>query len=183
VSATGCGLRIDCAADAHAQESSTLVNITDLIARDRVTDRVIAALRVSDKAQLLRDLSQRAAKLLAIDPQPILDPLVAREALGSTGVGQGIAVPHARIGGLHDFFGLFARLERPIDFTAIDERPVDLVFLLLIPDEAGNDHLAALACVSRRLRDRDAAAQLRTAKSGAELYEILALQAEARIPD
>jgi nitrogen PTS system EIIA component len=183
VSATGCGLRIDCAGDADPQESSALVNITDLIARDRVTDRVIAALRVSDKAQLLRDLSQRAAKLLAIDPQPILDPLVAREALGSTGVGQGIAVPHARIGGLHDFFGLFARLERPIDFTAIDERPVDLVFLLLIPDEAGNDHLAALACVSRRLRDRDAAAQLRTAKTAAELYEILALQAEARIPD
>jgi PTS system nitrogen regulatory IIA component len=182
VSATGCGLRIDCAADTHPQESSTLVNITDLIARDHMPDRVIAALRVSDKPQLLRDLSQRAAKLLAIDTQTVLDALEAREALGSTGVGQGIAVPHARIGGLHDFFGLFARLDRPIDFTAIDERPVDLVFLLLTPDEAGNDHLAALACVSRRLRDHDAAAQLRAAKTGAELYEILALQAAGSPP-
>ncbi|MGC2415868.1 MAG: PTS sugar transporter subunit IIA [Stellaceae bacterium] len=154
------------------------MNITDLIA----PERVIAALRVGDKAQLLRDLSQRAAKLLAIDPQSILDALEAREALGSTGVGQGIAVPHARVGGLHDFFGLFARLERPIEFTAIDERPVDLVFLLLIPDLAGNDHLAALACVSRRLRDRDAAAQLRAATTGAELYEILAPQAPGSPP-
>jgi PTS system nitrogen regulatory IIA component len=145
------------------------VNITELIA----PDRVIAALRVSDKPQLLRDLSQRAAKLLAIDTQAILDALQTREALGSTGIGQGIAMPHARIAGLHHFFGLFARLEGPIDFTAIDERPVDLVFLLLIPDQAGNDHLAALACVSRRLRDREAAAQLRAAKTDAEIYTIL----------
>jgi PTS system nitrogen regulatory IIA component len=164
------------------QESSTLVNITDLIAPDRVPDRVIAALRVGDKAQLLRDLSQRASKLLAIDTRIIRDALEAREALGSTGVGQGIAMPHARVGGLRDFFGLFARLERPIDFTAIDERPVDLVFLLLIPDRPGDDHLAALACVSRRLRDRDAAAQLRAAKTGAELYQILALQAAGPPP-
>ena len=145
------------------------MNITDLIA----PDRVIAALRVASKPQLLRELSQRAAALLAIDTPAILDALQAREALGSTGVGQGIAVPHARIAGLPDFFGLFARLERPIDFTAIDQRPVDLVFLLLIPDQAGNDHLAALACVSRRLRDRAAAAQLRAAKTDAELYAIL----------
>jgi hypothetical protein len=86
-------------------------------------DRVIAALRVSDKPQLLRELSQRAANLLAIDTQRILDALQVREALGSTGVGQGIAVPHARIAGLHQFFRLFTRPERPIDFIAIDERP------------------------------------------------------------
>ena len=145
------------------------MNITELI----VPDTVIPALRVGDKPQLLRELSQRAAKLLAIDTHAILDALQTREALGSTGVGQGIAVPHARIAGLDHFFGLFARLERPIDFTAIDERPVDLVFLLLIPDQAGSDHLAALACVSRRLRDREAAAQLRAAKTESEIYNIL----------
>jgi PTS system nitrogen regulatory IIA component len=169
VSATECGLRIDRASRNHSQKGANLVNITDLIA----PDRVITALRVSDKPQLLRELSQRAAKLLAIDTQAILDALQAREALGSTGVGQGIAVPHARISGLPRFFGLFARLERPIDFTAIDERPVDLVFLLLIPDQAGGDHLAALASVSRRLRDREAAAQLRAAKTAAEIYNVL----------
>jgi nitrogen PTS system EIIA component len=162
-------LRIDRASISHLPKGATLVNITDLI----TPDTVIAALRVGDKPQLLRELSQRAAKLLAIDTQAILDALQAREALGSTGVGQGIAVPHARIAGLHHFFGLFARLERPIDFTAIDERPVDLVFLLLIPDQAGSDHLAALACVSRRLRDREAAAQLRAAKTESEIYNIL----------
>ena len=167
--ATECGLRIDRASRNHSQKGANLVNITDLIA----PDRVIAALRVSDKPQLLRELSQRAAKLLAIDTPAILDALQTREALGSTGVGQGIAVPHARIGGLDHFLGLFARLERPIDFTAIDERPVDLVFLLLIPDQAGSDHLAALACVSRRLRDREAAAQLRAAKTDAEICNIL----------
>jgi PTS system nitrogen regulatory IIA component len=147
----------------------TLVDITELI----TPDRVITALRVNDKPQLLRELCQRAAKLLAIDTPAILDALQAREALGSTGVGQGIAMPHTRIAGLDHFFGLFARLERPIDFTAIDERPVDLVFLLLMPDQAGNDHLAALACVSRRLRDREAAAQLRAAKTDAEIYDTL----------
>ena len=145
------------------------MNIADLI----VPDRVIAALRVSDKPQLMQELSQRAARLLAIESRAILDALQTREVLGSTGVGQGIAVPHARIARLPQFFGLFARLERPIDFDAVDERPVDLVFLLLIPAQAGNDHLTALATVSRRLRNRHAAAHLRAADTAAGLYDIL----------
>jgi len=136
-------------------------------------ERVIATLHVSDKPQLLLELSQRAARLLAMDPHLILKALRSREALGSTGVGQGIALPHARVDGLERFFGLFARLERAINFDAIDGRPVDLVFLLLTPGRAGNDHLTALASVSRRLRDREVAAQLRAAKSGPELYDIL----------
>lgn len=131
----------------------------------------------SDKPQLLRDLAQRAAKHLGLAAQPVIDALLAREVLGSTGVGQGIALPHSRIAGLDRFFGLFARLARPIDFDAIDERPIDLVFLLLIPERAGpnhgNDHLAALAAISRRLRDPAVAARLRAAKSALDLYAAL----------
>lgn len=145
------------------------MDIADLI----TPQCVIAAIRASDKAQLLRELSERAAKLLAIGSQTILDALRSREMLGSTGVGRGIALPHARVAGLEQFFGLFARLERAINFDAIDDRPIDLVFLLLIPEQAGDDHLAALACVSRRLRDREIADGLRAAKTGAELYDVL----------
>lgn len=133
-------------------------------------DRVIASLRVTDKGQLLRELSYRASKTLGIADTLILDALCAREGLGSTGIGQGIAIPHARIDGLQRIFGLFVRLERPIDFAAIDAQPADLVFLLLIPASAGREHLAALACVSRRLRDLDVAQALRRTKSAGELY-------------
>ena len=136
---------------------------------------VIAALRVSDKEQLLRELSGRAERLLSIESQTILDALRSRETLGSTGVGQGIALPHARLAGLREFFGLFARLDRPIEFDAIDERTVDLVFLLLIPEEAGDDHLAALACISRKLRNPAVAQALRAARNAPELYNSLTL--------
>lgn len=134
---------------------------------------MLASLGASDKPGLLRDLAQRAAKQLAIEPPAVLDALQAREALGSTGVGQGIALPHARLAGLDRFFGLFARLPRPIEFDAIDERPVDLIFLLLIPERAGNDHLAALAAISRRLRDPAVATRLRAAKTARDLYGLL----------
>jgi PTS system nitrogen regulatory IIA component len=147
------------------------VDITDLI----TPQSVFAAMPAGDKPQLLRELSERAAKLLTLDSRIILDALVSREMLGSTGVGQGIALPHARIIGLERFVGLFARLTRPINFDAIDDQPVDLVFLLLIPEQAGNDHLAALAAVSRRLRDHDVAARLRTENAGAKLFDILTL--------
>jgi PTS system nitrogen regulatory IIA component len=147
------------------------VNIADLLA----PDRVIVPLRVTDKSRLLHELSRRAARLLAADPQAILSALQTREALGSTGVGQGIALPHARIAGLSQMFGLFARLERPIDFDAIDGRPVDLAFLLLMPDQAGKEHLAALAAVARQLRDANVAAQLRAAPTRGEVYDALTL--------
>ena len=145
------------------------MDVTDLIG----PQHVIAATQASDKPQLLRELSERAGRILGTESQTILDALRSREMLGSTGVGQGVALPHARIGGLSNFFGLFARMERPIAFEAIDELPVDLVFLLLMPERAGANHLAALACVSRRLRDGDVATRLRAAKSTLELYRIL----------
>src|SRR5689334_22901974 len=134
---------------------------------------VISALRVDDKATLLRELSERAARLTGLDRQSVLQAIQSREALGSTGVGLGIALPHARVAGLRQFFGFFARLARPIAFAAIDDRPVDLVFFLLIPEAIGDEHLAALACVSRRLRDHQVAESIRTANTSVELYDHL----------
>jgi PTS system nitrogen regulatory IIA component len=136
-------------------------------------DCVILNLRALDKAQLLNELAARAAALLGIDGQSLLEAISAREALGSTGVGQGVAVPHARIAGLERFIGLFARLKRPLAYDAVDERSVDLVFLLLTPASAGAAHLAALATVSRRLRSREVTERLRSARTEDELYSIL----------
>lgn len=136
-------------------------------------DRVIAGLRVGDKAQLTTELSRRAAASLQIARQPVEAALIARERLGSTGLGQGFALPHARLDGLDRFFGLFTRLARPIDFEAIDERPVDLVFLLLIPGDAHGEHVAALAAISRRMRDHAFVQRLRKAGSAAAMYSAL----------
>lgn len=135
--------------------------------------QVLAELRAGDKTQVLKEIGRRAATALGIDARIVVDALTAREQMGSTGVGQGIAVPHARLAGVARPFGLFARLPRPIDFAAIDGKPVDLVFLLVTPVAAGTDHLAALACVSRRLRDPQVARELRAAGDAALLYQRL----------
>jgi PTS system nitrogen regulatory IIA component len=144
------------------------VEITDLLA----PGSVVAGLRVRSKSHLLTELARRAAAATGLSQEHIREALESREALGSTGVGAGIAIPHAQITGLDRFYGLFARLDRPIDYDAIDERPVDLVFLLLIPATT-TGHLQALACVSRRLRDQDVATSVRNAADGRELYEAL----------
>jgi len=135
---------------------------------------VITALRAKDKRQLLDEIARRAAAALGLAPPAILEPLLAREALGSTGVGRGIAIPHARIAGLPRLFALLARLERPVDFAAIDDQRVDLVCLLLTPAGAAGEHLPALACLSRRLREQGVADRLRAARDGAALYAALA---------
>jgi PTS system nitrogen regulatory IIA component len=134
---------------------------------------VIANLRVANKAQLLKELAKRAAAATGLTEGDILAALNDRERLGSTGIGKHLAQPHARIRGLDRIHGFFARLERPIDFEAIDERPVDLVFLLLAPEDSGKDHLAALARVSRLFRDPDSCAKLRHAESAASIHDIL----------
>ena len=134
---------------------------------------VVIGLRAKDKHQLLDEIARRAATALALEPAAILEPLLAREALGSTGVGRGIAIPHARIAGLPRLFGLLARLERPVDFTAIDDQPVDLVCLLLTPASAAGEHLPALACLSRRLREKGVADRLRAARDSDALYAAL----------
>jgi PTS system nitrogen regulatory IIA component len=136
-------------------------------------DRVALDLRARDKAQLLQELAKRAELSSGgISADTILTALRSREQLGSTGLGKGFALPHARIEGLTGFVGLLARLARPIDYDAIDDAPVDLVFLLLMPADAGNNHVAALAAVSRRFRDADTTARLRKADA-ATAYGIL----------
>lgn len=144
------------------------MEITDLIAPDRVT----IDLQASTKAQLLAELARRAVTATGLPHKQIGDALQARETLGSTGVGAGIAIPHAQIAELDGFYGLFVRLSRPIDYDAIDGHPVDLVFLLLIPANS-KEHLQALACVSRRLRDQKVAAELRKAERAHEAYDAL----------
>ena len=144
------------------------MEITDLIA----PDRVIVGFKASSKSHLLAELARRAAAETGLPQKQIDDVLEARESLGSTGVGSGIAIPHAQVPALDQFFGLFARLDRPIDYAAIDGRPVDLVFLLLIPANT-KEHLDALASISRRLRDQETAKNLRRAKGVRETYEVL----------
>jgi nitrogen PTS system EIIA component len=145
------------------------MRIADLIA----PAQVLAGLRVQDKAQLLTELTRRSAAATGIEVPAILTALQTREQLGPTGLGHGFALPHARIDGLTAFFGLFARLPRPIDFQAIDSQPVDLVFLLLIPPNANAEHVAALAAIARPIRDRQFVRELRQAKDAAALYERL----------
>lgn len=134
---------------------------------------IIANLRASSKKQALQELARKAADLTGQHERMIFDVLLERERLGTTGVGQGIAIPHGKLASLDRVYGLFARLERPIDFDAIDEQPVDLMFLLLAPEQAGADHLKALARVSRLLRDNAMCEKLRGSNSADAIYALL----------
>lgn len=136
-------------------------------------ERVVLGLGVAGKGALLQELARRVAPSAGVDAPAIAAALSAREHLGSTGLGRGFALPHARIAGLTQFVGLFARLSTPIAFDAIDAAPVDLVFLLLIPGEPGTSHLSALAAVSRLMRDDRIVAGLRGAEAAAEAYALL----------
>ncbi|KPL55885.1 MULTISPECIES: PTS IIA-like nitrogen regulatory protein PtsN [Hyphomicrobiales] len=134
---------------------------------------VIPALKANSKKQAFQDLATRAAKVTGLGEREIFDTILQRERLGSTAVGRGIAIPHGRIDALPTLVGLFARLERPVDFDAIDDAPVDLIFMLLAPEGAGADHLKALARVARVLRDPAIAAKLRAANDADALYSVL----------
>jgi nitrogen PTS system EIIA component len=141
---------------------------------DLVTPRsVIAQLRAPTKRQVLQELARRAGTLAGIADRRIYDALTERERLGTTGIGNGVAIPHCRLTDLNRLYGLFARLERPIPYEAIDDEPVDLLFLLLAPADAGAEHLKALARVSRLLRDRAMCEKLRGANSADALYALL----------
>jgi nitrogen PTS system EIIA component len=135
---------------------------------------VMTDLRVSDKRQLLQELARRSAATLSLDQRIILDALQARETLGSTGFGKGFALPHARLDKLSEPFALFVRLARPIDFASVDERPVDLVILLLTSIDTDDYHLATLASLSRPLRDEAFLQRLRRAPDAAALHVLLA---------
>jgi PTS system nitrogen regulatory IIA component len=145
--------------------------LIDLVA----PNAVIPALRVNNKKQVLQELAGKAAELCGLNERNILEILQQREKLGSTGVGNGIAIPHGKLPKLARLFGLFARLERPVDFEALDGQPVDLVFLLLAPETAGADHLKALARVARLLRDADVARKLRESRDAEAIYAVLAI--------
>ena len=130
--------------------------------------------QVSSKKRLFHDLAEMAAQAYGVNAAQTLDALQERESLGATGVGHGVALPHARIAGLDKVAGLFLRLDKPMDFDAVDRQPVDLVFTLLAPDNPGVEHLKALALVSRTLRDADLRAKLRANDDPVALHAVLA---------
>ena len=145
--------------------------LTDLVA----PNAILPALKVNNKKQVLQELAARAAALTGQNEKTIFDTLMQREKLGSTAVGNGIAIPHGKLPTLTRLFGLFARLDRPVDFEALDGRTVDLIFLLLAPEGAGADHLKALARVARLLRDSTVAEKLRASHDAEALYAVLAM--------
>jgi nitrogen PTS system EIIA component len=134
---------------------------------------IMVDVRASDKVQLLKNLSARVALKVALDPTLVSAAILKREELGSTGLGSGVAIPHARIPGLSRPCGVLARLKRALDFAAIDGEPVDLVFLLLLPSSSGGEQLNALAAVARQLRKPTIAAMLRKARDGSEAYNAM----------
>ncbi|MBN9033178.1 MAG: PTS IIA-like nitrogen-regulatory protein PtsN [Rhizobiales bacterium 63-7] len=136
-------------------------------------DAIIPALKVNSKKQLLQELAAKASKQLGLPEREIFDVILQRERLGSTGVGNGIAIPHGKLARLPAITGLFARLDSPIDFEALDDQPVDLVFLLLAPEGAGADHLKALSRIARVLRDQDLVSKLRATDSASAIYAFL----------
>jgi PTS system nitrogen regulatory IIA component len=132
-------------------------------------------MKVNGKKQALQEIAAKAAELTGQNEKAILEILLQREKLGSTGVGNGVAIPHGKLPKLGNVFGLFGRLERPVDFEALDGQPVDLIFLLLAPEGAGADHLKALARVARLLRDPEIARKLRASNGAEAIYAVLAM--------
>jgi nitrogen PTS system EIIA component len=146
------------------------MKVSDFLIADNVSARVVA----SDKPTLLIDLAQRAGPAVDVPPDRILAELRKREELGSTGVGGGVAIPHARFHQLSKPFGMLLRLKKAIDFDAVDGKPVDTVFMLLLPESPGGDELGALACIARKLRDPAIIAAIRAARDGPQIYRALA---------
>lgn len=134
---------------------------------------VMPAVKANSKKQLLQLMAERAAKITGLVERDIFDTILQRERLGSTGVGGGIAIPHGKLPGVEEITGVFARLETPVDFEAMDDQPVDLVFLLLAPEGAGADHLKALSRIARVLRDSDIVSKIRGTADAAVIHNFL----------
>ena len=143
-------------------------------------ESVLSNLRVTGKKQALQELARRAANISGQPERGVFDVLMERERLGTTGVGNGIAIPHGKVAKIDRLYGVFARLESPIDFQSIDDQPVDLIFLLLAPESAGADHLKALAKISRLLRDTTTCDKLRGTNTIDGIYAILSDSMESR---
>lgn len=146
------------------------MELTDLI----TPDHVIARMRATSKKQALQELARRSAEVSGLEQREIFDILLERERLGTTGIGRGIAIPHGKHDRLNGLVGVFARIDKAIDFDAVDGEPVDLLFLLLAPPSAGADHLKALAKVSRTLRDQTICTQLRGCEDADGIYALFA---------
>jgi PTS system nitrogen regulatory IIA component len=138
-----------------------------------IPDAVIPALRVNGKKQALQELSEKAAEISGLAARDIFDAWLQREKLNSTGLGDGIAIPHGKLLNAKKIFGIFARLERPIDFDSLDNQPVDILFGLIAPEAAGADHLKALASIARLLRNPATIAKIRATREASALYALL----------
>ena len=152
------------------------MNIGELLDRTAISARVSAA----NKKKALAVIAEIAARNFGLEPGNVLDALVERESAGSTGVGHGVAVPHARLEGLQRMRGIFVRLEQPVEFQSVDDQPVDLLFALFAPKNAGAEHLRALARVSRLLRQAELREQLRKARSADAVHALLVQDVSAR---
>ena len=141
---------------------------------------VVTSLKATSKKQALNELARVAAEKTGLPERAIFDVLLERERLGTTGVGAGIAIPHGKLPELEKLFGCFARLDHPVEFDAVDNAPVDLVFLLLAPESAGADHLKALARISRVLRNSIHCDKLRTAPTSDKIYALLTADPQSR---
>jgi PTS system nitrogen regulatory IIA component len=153
----------------HSLSAMALMKIEDFLARENA----LIDLKAGDKARALADLSARAAAALGLSSEAITQEILKREALGSTGVGGGVAIPHARLRDLRAPLGVVARLKRPIEFDAIDQKPVDLIFVLLTPPSEQGDHLNALAAIARKLRDPERLKLLRAAPDNDAFYQAM----------
>ena len=147
------------------------MDLTDLIGRQDI----YVPFKASCKKQVLQDLASIAADKTGVSEREIFETLLEREKLGSTGVGNGIAIPHGKLKSLDKISGLVAFLEKPVDFDAMDDQPVDIVFLLLAPDMAGADHLKALSRIARVLREPDMLVKLRNSSDAESIHELLSL--------
>ena len=143
--------------------------LNDLIS----ADAILPASRVSTKKAALQEISEKASLVSGIQAREIFDAVLQRERLGSTGIGNGIAIPHGKLTSCGRIFGVFARLDRPIEFEALDGAPVDLIFLLVAPEGAGADHLKALARIARVLREPRILAKLRATRDASALFSVL----------
>jgi PTS system nitrogen regulatory IIA component len=148
---------------------TTNIEVTDLLS----PDEVVADVRLADKNALLRELSRRACAKLGLDENIVFEALANREKLGSTGVGQGLALPHARIKDIARMYGVFYKLAKPIQFGAIDDEPVDLFFALLIPASQDREGIHALSCIARQLRGQDTRNSIRRATSPQAIFELV----------
>ena len=145
------------------------MDLSDLIK----PEAILGSLKANSKKQVIQALAEKAAEMIGLDERQIFETLLQREKLGSTGVGGGIAIPHGKLAKLDRIFGLFARLPKPVEFEALDDQPVDLVFLLLASEGAGADHLKALARIARLFREPGVVSKLRASSDKSALYAVL----------